>query len=587
MTSPTISDEELERQELIDSIPEFATFENQKENILPLKGGRRAKALASVFQLNNDEKQLMIKQAQARYDQHLEQLDEMDDPLDVFVRRLQWLMETFPQGNNRESKLVEFLQQVSHQFQNDPRYYSNPRYLNFWIQYSKWTVDPKEVFLYLMKKGIGQNLALFYEEYSAIYEEREKYKEAAEALELGIQRNAQPIRRLERAHQQFEDRIKNKKQSAVSSQSTLSHSLQIKNSPFPRTILGHKPNPKIPYSLPENIYKNTYHSMPSTIPLQQAAGSNHFTTTFSASSSYPSSSLLSSSRRPFGNDYPAQSQKPISSNFTVYVDKDTDTPSSPEPFESILPSSSSSTTKQSLSDLVFSRKKQENIMTAEDYSSVTFPLASKPRIERSFTVYRDDDELNLGSTQSDNSDQTTQLIQYESSSSPLSTLKKPKPNFVNECINNKQHTSLMEQRFKRFAKSYIYYKNSTGHYEFIASTKECLGTSGRKEPISYEELRFSKQVNRSGEAQIIKGIALQSSSLTNADDIIHCKIGSSAEKTIEYTTETFAAHQMISALFNKRTGSELLEEVEKDQLKDETNHSTKKIRRIINENCEN
>ncbi|KAI9305602.1 Mad3/BUB1 homology region 1-domain-containing protein [Cunninghamella echinulata] len=586
MASVSISDEELERQELIDSIPEFATFENQKENILPLKGGRRAKALASVFQLNNDEKQLMIQQAQARYDQDLEHLDEMDDPLDVFVRRLQWLMETFPQGNNQESKLVEFLQQVSHQFQDDPRYYSDPRYLNFWIQYSKWTVDPKEVFLYLMKKGIGQNLALFYEEYSAIYEEREKYKEAAEALELGIQRNAQPIRRLERARQQFDDRIKNKKQSVVPSQPTLSHSLQIKNGPFPRTILGHKPNPKIPYSLPENVYKNTYHSMPSTISLQQAAGSNHFTTTFSAPSSYSSSSLSSSSRRPFGNDYPAQSQKPISSNFTVYVDKDTDTLSPTEPFEDILPSSSSSsTTKQSLSNLVFSRKKQENIMSAEDYSSVTFPLASKPRIERSFTVYRDDDELNLGSTQTDNSDQTTQLIQYGSSTSSI--IKKPKPEFVNECINNKQHMSLMEQRFKRFAKSYIYYKNSTGHYEFIASTKECLGTSGRKEPISYEELRFNKQVNRSGEEQFIKGIALQSSNLTNADDIIHCKIGSSTEKTIEYTTETFAAHQMINALFNKRTGNELFEEIEKDPLEDEANHSSKKIRRIIDENCEN
>ncbi|CAO3624839.1 unnamed protein product [Cunninghamella blakesleeana] len=61
----SISEEdELERQALIDSIPEFAFFENQKENILPLKGGRRAKALASLFQLSDDEKQLMIQQAQ-------------------------------------------------------------------------------------------------------------------------------------------------------------------------------------------------------------------------------------------------------------------------------------------------------------------------------------------------------------------------------------------------------------------------------------------------------------------------------------------------------------------------------------------
>lgn len=167
-------EEELERQALIDSIPEFASFENHKENILPLKGGRRAKALATLFQLSDDEKQLMIQQAQVRYEQELELLDDMDDPLDVFIRRLQWLMETFPQGDNQESKLVDFLQQVAYHFQDDPRYYSDPRYLNFWIQYSKWTVEPKEVFLYLMNKGIGQNLALFYEEYSILYEEREK-----------------------------------------------------------------------------------------------------------------------------------------------------------------------------------------------------------------------------------------------------------------------------------------------------------------------------------------------------------------------------------------------------------------------------
>lgn len=76
---------------------------------------------------------------------------------------------------------------------------------------------------------------------------------------------------------------------------------------------------------------------------------------------------------------------------------------------------------------------------------------------------------------------------------------------------------LMEQRFKKFAKSYIYYKNASGQYEFIASTRECLGASGRKEPISYEELRFAKQVNRVGEAQSIKGIAAHPSKLTDND----------------------------------------------------------------------
>lgn len=71
--------------------------------------------------------------------------------------------------------------------------------------------------------------------------------------------------------------------------------------------------------------------------------------------------------------------------------------------------------------------------------------------------------------------------------------------------------------------------------------------------------------------------------------IIHCKIGSSSsEKTNEYTTETFAAHEMINALFHKRTESELFDEEEKlDQSNDDSNHSTKKAKRIIDENCEN
>lgn len=169
--------------------------------------------------------------------------------------------------------------------------------------------------------------------------------------------------------------------------SILSHSLQIKNSPLPRTVLGHKPNPKIPYSIPENVYRNTSHSMPSTIPLRQAAGSNHYTTSFSSSNV--------SSRRPFGNENVSLYQK---SNFTVYVDNDIDsitsasTPSSSSstaqrPFENIIPSS---TSVKNLSTSVFSRNKQENILPAEAYSGVTFPLASKPRIQPTFTVYRDD-----------------------------------------------------------------------------------------------------------------------------------------------------------------------------------------------------
>lgn len=165
--------DEAEQQKLLQSIPKMEDFENNLENIQPLKGGRRAHALLALSQKTEDEKRCMIESEKARFENELKHLDEVDDPLNVYLQYLRWTIETFPAGNNRESELTDLLERASFAFQNDSQYASDARYLRCWLEYAK-LVDSKQVFVHLAKLGIGQDLALYYEQYSLFYEKQEQ-----------------------------------------------------------------------------------------------------------------------------------------------------------------------------------------------------------------------------------------------------------------------------------------------------------------------------------------------------------------------------------------------------------------------------
>ncbi|ORX61612.1 hypothetical protein DM01DRAFT_1126082, partial [Hesseltinella vesiculosa] len=362
MSSTHLEDED-EQKRLLDSIPQLASFEDHKENITPRREGRSARQLEKMYQQSDPDRRQMIRQGREAFQRELDMLDELDDPLDVYVRYLHWTMDTFPQGNNQESKLADLFEKAAQRFKDDPRYRSDPRYLNCWIQYMSWTDDPKDVFVYLLRKEIGTTLALFYERYSAMFEDRQRYTEAKDALKLGIERQAQPLARLQRGLVQLEERIAyTQPASATSSSASSTH----------RSALGYKLDTLHPRSMHMNVFHNIRHSMPSLGP------SPHRSLGSMLSLPSPSRAGLASS----------SSSRPHDDNsFKVLVEKD-----EPRvPFENVLPSLLSS------HDPIVAppprhRQRQENAISVEPFEGATLPQRSRDHASMptdSFAVFTD------------------------------------------------------------------------------------------------------------------------------------------------------------------------------------------------------
>jgi hypothetical protein len=163
-----------ERQMLIDSIPTVSFIDSCKENIQPRKSGRSVASLTTIFDTSPSEREHAIAIGHKKFGEQLDTLDEQDDPLDIYIQYINWIHDMYPQGQNSESNIVAILKDATKQFETDIRYKSDPRYLKIWIELSTYVNEPKDIFLFLIRKGIGQTLTLFYEEYAGYYEKLNK-----------------------------------------------------------------------------------------------------------------------------------------------------------------------------------------------------------------------------------------------------------------------------------------------------------------------------------------------------------------------------------------------------------------------------
>ncbi|CAG8610442.1 16718_t:CDS:2 [Funneliformis mosseae] len=240
----TMNNKEFQHQK---NIPEFSSFEHQKENILPVKQGRSAAALSQIF---SSEPSALYTELQAGHDKfnaELENLDELDDPFDVYDRYIKWTMENYPQASGPHSKVCQLLERASNSFINDARYKNDPRYLRCWLQYSKHIRRLKEHFAFLKSNGIGLDLATYYEEYAELMEEMKCFKEANEIFETGISRRAQPLGRLNKRYKQFLTRM-------ASNGVNFNTSVTQSNLNPRRTILGSKSSASSTQSQPMNVF---------------------------------------------------------------------------------------------------------------------------------------------------------------------------------------------------------------------------------------------------------------------------------------------------------------------------------------------
>lgn len=195
----------------------FDVIEGHKENIQSLPGGRSAKKLAGLFAPSpvgrsqpptpNDTNNIHDC-IRAEYEAELANAADLDDPLDVYDRYVRWTLDAYPSAQaTAQSQLHVLLERATKAFIGSSQYKNDPRYLKLWLYYIKFFSDaPRETFLYVSRHGIGEGLALFYEEYAAWLEGAGRWNQAEEVYRLGIERDARPQQRLVRKLGEFEQR---------------------------------------------------------------------------------------------------------------------------------------------------------------------------------------------------------------------------------------------------------------------------------------------------------------------------------------------------------------------------------------------
>ncbi|KAF7732872.1 hypothetical protein EC973_000148 [Apophysomyces ossiformis] len=491
------------RQSLLDLIPSFDSFENHKENIQPLKQGRRATVLAALFSADQQERDKALQRCHENFDSQLESIDDHDDPLSVYVNYIRFTMEMYPQGNNEESNLVNLLHEATRRFENSERYRTDLRYLNVWMQYAKHVEEPKEIYLLLMQKGIGQKLARFYEEYADYYERRGKYEEAKQVYDYGIQNNAEPLKRLERNRQRFMNRMEQRRKlgqpaTPVSRSREQRQNLERTGQ---RTMLGHRLDGPSSPSVPAHVY-NAIQSQ--SLP--------------SSSSSNPSAT----SQRPFGNSSPRKSP-PTGGGFTVFIDA----PPSTEPYASIRPPSSEKPSSRSSDTLnLFPSKRRENMPVVSKFAGTTLPMRNyaPPKIER-FKVYCDKEA------------EGSQLNSVEISQNMVSGYA------FYQRYNTAQDPAATKAWFEQMKPKFIESTDSKGRIEYIAAIKEQLGNEGiTGVEVSFEELRASQkryQIKPAEEDELLKRFQKYKQKQDKPE----------SQPTAQYTTETLAAMRIVNEMF--------------------------------------
>ncbi|KAJ2837897.1 protein kinase [Coemansia erecta] len=233
----TNSDFEVAVDELSGKVVDFSDFEHQKENIQPVRRGRSAHTLAQLYGgkdpgLNSTQRHSLqphrlleqrtetaemdglrvsshLQEQNTKFQQEIAAIDivESDDPLDVYYRYVQWLLEVFPQAHGHHA-IIKLVEKPLQLFRSEERYRNDARFVKMWIWYTSIVgTGQAAVFQFLVANRIGDSQAVFYEEYAKHLESVGSVRKADEVYQLGIARKAQPLARLERRFDEFQRRV--------------------------------------------------------------------------------------------------------------------------------------------------------------------------------------------------------------------------------------------------------------------------------------------------------------------------------------------------------------------------------------------
>ncbi|KAH9972845.1 hypothetical protein BGW80DRAFT_1312878 [Lactifluus volemus] len=154
------------------------------------------------------------------------EIDEADDPLELYDRFVKWIFDKYPREHFASSGLVELLEEATRRYNGDPSYKSDLRYLKLWTLYASLVDKPSAVYKFILTNGIGTVYALLFEDYAlalerdgrcghslfciAQHSHLQSYSAADEVYRAGIQRKARPVERLKKRYDEFRRRTSSK-----------------------------------------------------------------------------------------------------------------------------------------------------------------------------------------------------------------------------------------------------------------------------------------------------------------------------------------------------------------------------------------
>ncbi|XP_074091192.1 mitotic checkpoint serine/threonine-protein kinase BUB1 beta [Macrotis lagotis] len=180
-------------------------WELSKENVLPLRQGRIMSTLQEALTQQDTSSHSALHQQKRAFESEI-RFYSGDDPLDVWVRYINWTEQNFPQGG-KESNMSTLLERAVEALQEEKRYYNDPRFLSLWLKLGRLCNEPLDMYSYLHSQGIGISLAQFYISWAEEYEARENYKKADLIFQEGFQCKAEPLDKLQSHHRQFQFRV--------------------------------------------------------------------------------------------------------------------------------------------------------------------------------------------------------------------------------------------------------------------------------------------------------------------------------------------------------------------------------------------
>ncbi|XP_049850767.1 uncharacterized protein LOC126323895 [Schistocerca gregaria] len=181
-----------------------ADIEQCKENIQPLREGRRLSALKKGIQQKLTTEQ--IEAERLNYEKLLLSNKSHGDPIQAWISYIQWVKDTFL-NSSVQAELLVLIERCIQEFAHVIQYKDDIRFLQIWLQYADLIQDPTDLFAFMDSNQIGVTHAIFWKAWGSVMESRKNWRQAEKIYQKGIDCHSQPEEQMKMIQLEFEARM--------------------------------------------------------------------------------------------------------------------------------------------------------------------------------------------------------------------------------------------------------------------------------------------------------------------------------------------------------------------------------------------